>query len=121
MSAERQIFDATVEGDVLIVTPLVNLSDFLFEGLLAETKHLLGKLEDPAVTHVVVDLRNTVYFGSDFIAILLKLWKIIRTRDGRMALCNLSAHEKEILRICELDRLWPISSGLDEARGAVGA
>lgn len=36
-----------------------------------------------------------------------------------MAICNVSAHEKEVLQITHLDHLWPICSSRSEALKAV--
>jgi anti-anti-sigma factor len=77
-------------------------------------------VDDEQVTNVIVDLRNTSYFGSDFIGVLLKVWRRVRSRDGRFAICNMTEGENDILSICELDKLWKIYPTLEEAKASVG-
>jgi len=59
------------------------------------------------------------YYGSTALGFFLKLRQRVRRWNGRMALCNVSDHEKEILQITKLDHLWPISSSRIEALEAV--
>ena len=56
----------------------------------------------------MIDLGNTVYFGSSTISVLLRIWRSVAEREGQMLLCNTSSEEDEILRVVHLDRLWPI-------------
>lgn len=115
MGESKSLFQIERDGSTVVLTPLVNLSDFLFESTDQETEALMASVSDPEVTAVVADLRHTNYFGTDFLSILLRLWRQIRERDGRLALCNVSASEREILSICQLNTLWTICDSLDEA------
>lgn len=121
MDTPQRIFDVERMDSVLVVLPTINLSDLLFEGLIEETQSLLDQLQDPKVEGVIVDLRHTTYFGTDFISVLLKLWKRIRGKGGRMALCNISPGEREVLAICELDTIWPFHDSLEDALKSVSA
>ena len=40
----------------------------------------------------------------------VRLWKLVSGYGGCMAFCNLSDREREILAVCGLDRLWPLST-----------
>ena len=113
------MFEIRRDEDTLILVPLVNLSDFLFESLAAESKEIFDALDDGRTVNMVVDLRKTSYFGTDFLSILLKSWRKLRPRNGRLALCSLSENEREVLQICQLDSLWPVCDNLDKALQAV--
>ena len=103
------IFELEINDDTLLVKPLVNLSDVLFEARGDEISRLLATFTDnQLLKNAVVDLSVTPYFGSDFIGVLLQLWKKVEQRHGNMALCNVSPEGKETLGICELDQIWPI-------------
>ena len=119
MAASMKIFGIDDDQTTVTITPLVDLSDYLFEGLQAETRSLLAALDEPSRVNVIVDFCNTTYFGSDFLGVLIKLWKRVQPRGGKMALCNLTRPEKEVIGICELDKLWSICSSAQEARRAV--
>jgi hypothetical protein len=51
----------------------------------------------------------------------MKLWLRVRRCSGRMAFCNMSDHEKEILHITKADSLWSMCSSRKEALEALGA
>jgi hypothetical protein len=48
-----------------------------------------------------------------------RLWRRVCERGGRMAFCNVSDHEREIMRVTRLDGLWPICPSRQEAIKAV--
>jgi anti-anti-sigma factor len=76
---------------------------------------VLNSLNDSSVKNVVLDFRRTDYFGTTALGFFLKLWKRIRDRNGRMALCNASEHEKEVLNLTKFDSLWPICTSREAA------
>jgi anti-anti-sigma regulatory factor len=66
-----------------------------------------------------MDFCKTDYYGSTALGFFMKLWKRVKTQNGRMAFCNVSGHEKYILTVMNLDSLWPICSTRAEALAAV--
>jgi anti-sigma B factor antagonist len=68
---------------------------------------------------VVFDLSQVDYFGSMFLALLLRCWKLVQARGGMMALAGVSAHAKELLRLTSLDIVWPIYANRREAMDAL--
>jgi anti-anti-sigma factor len=85
----------------------------------AAAKDILLLLGKDSIRHVVLDFRNTDYYGSTALGFFIKLWKRVRECDGRMAFCSLSDHEREILKVTHLDGIWPICSSRAEAIRAV--
>jgi anti-anti-sigma factor len=82
-------------------------------------RKILVLLNGIGIKNVVLDFHKTDYYGSTALGFFLKLWKRVRNRNGRMAFCNVSDHENEILRITKLDHLWLICSSRVEALEAV--
>jgi stage II sporulation protein AA (anti-sigma F factor antagonist) len=107
-------------GDTLVVTPRADLGEIEYQHIHSEAKHLFGYLNDPAVRNIVLDFQQTAYYGSSALAFFVRLWKKVSTRGGRMAFCNVSPQEKEILRLTKLDSLWPICGSREEAMHTVG-
>jgi anti-anti-sigma factor len=68
---------------------------------------------------VVFDLSRVDYFGSMFLALLLRCWKLVQARGGMMALAGVSARAKELLRLTSLDMVWPIYANREEAMEAL--
>lgn len=112
------VFHLESRDNVLILTPQTELSEVLVEALVNETPALVEAVEKQG-PNLVVDLRHTTVCGTDFLGLLLKLWKRIRPRHGKMALCNVSPHMAEVLSICDLDRMWPIKPDVEQALAAV--
>lgn len=121
MAMTPGIFEIEREGTTIVVTPLADLRELDYQQIEEGAKEVLGLLDGASASNVILDLRRTDYYGSTALGFFLKLWKRVRTRNGHMAFCNVSAHEKEILQITRLDHLWPICSSRKEALHAVGA
>ena len=77
-------------------------------------------MDDPSIRNVVVDFGRTDYFGSSALGLLVRLEQEVRRRDGGMALCNVSAHEQDILRVTGLDALWTVRPSREETIEATG-
>jgi anti-anti-sigma factor len=68
---------------------------------------------------VVFDLSGVDYFGSMFLALLLRCWKLALTQGGMMVLAGISERARELLRITSLDMVWPIYNTRQEAMEAL--
>lgn len=106
MYATTPIFEIRRLHGVVVVTPVRNLSELEFQQIESELREL-GR--DPDVTRVLVDFGRTDYCGSTALGMLLWLTRVLRERGGSLTLCNLSAHEREILNVTGLGDAWPIS------------
>jgi anti-anti-sigma factor len=82
-------------GNTLIVTPTADLRELAYQSLETGAGRVLSVFSDPVVKNVVVDSHRTEYFGSTALAFLVRLWKRVTERRGRMALCHLSAISKD--------------------------
>jgi anti-anti-sigma factor len=112
MNATIDIFRRERLGETLVLTPRHNLRELEFQEIKAE---LIPVANDPTVLHVVVDLGQTDYFGSTALGMLTMLCQRVHDRGGRVAFCNLSAHEHEVLELTGLAGLWPVFAGREDA------
>lgn len=106
MDATTDFFNTEHDGDTLIVIPTANMGEVLQEPDTNAMKRLLSDLHSSKVKNLVFDFHRTDYFGSTALGFFVRIWKTICTRDGQMVFCNLSDHEKEILKVTRLDQLW---------------
>jgi anti-anti-sigma factor len=113
------IFEVEQADDTLIVVPAADLWGLGYQRIEAGAKQLLELLNGTGAKNVVVDCGKTDYYGSSTLGLFLKLWKMVRRRHGRTALCHVSDHEREVLQITNLDRSWPIYPSRGEALAAV--
>lgn len=119
--AARGIFEIEQQGNTIIAVPLVDLREMEYQRIEEGARQILDLLNGADARNVILDFHKTDYYGSTALGVFLKLWTKVRSRNGRMAFCNVSAHEQEILQVTKLDHLWMICSSRSEALGAVKA
>src|SRR5260370_11850170 len=115
LTEKRKVFEIERVSETIVVTPLEELGEFGFRPMEAGAKKILPLLEDPTVLNVVMDFHRVDYYGSSALAFFIRLWKRVRNHKGRMALCELSEHGKEILKTSKLDQFWPVYPSKEEA------
>jgi anti-anti-sigma factor len=64
---------------------------------------------------IVFDLSKVDYFGSVFLGVLLRCWKLVQAKGGTMVLAGVSTRAKELLHLTSLDFVWPIYADRREA------
>ncbi len=115
ISQPQDAFTIERRGDltVIVANPILEsiamgleeqAADLLFEPLRRDPEPLL-----------VFDLSQVDYFGSVFLGVLLRCWKLVQAKGGTMALAGVSARGKELLHITSLDFVWPIYANRREA------
>lgn len=115
----QDAFTIERHGDLTLIsaTPALESLEFGLEeqaaGMIIEQ---FRHQENPLV---VFDLSLVDYFGSMFLAMLLRCWKLVQARGGMMALAGVSARAKELLRLTSLDMVWPIYASRQEAMEAL--
>jgi anti-anti-sigma factor len=109
------LFDVERDREVLILIPRADLREAEYQDIEAGGRGLLDLVSAPEVKGVVLDFHRTDYFGSTALGFFLRLWKRVGSRGGRMAFCNLSANEGEILAVTRLDTLWPACPSREDA------
>lgn len=82
---------------------------------------ILDALKSEPSPQIVVDLSTLDYFGSAFLALLIRCWKVATARDGAMVLSGVSERARTLLHMTSLDMVWPIYNDLFEAIAALSA
>jgi anti-anti-sigma factor len=106
-------------GELTLVSanPSLETLEFGLEEQVADL--IMGPLRNQDGPLVVFDLSEVDYFGSIFLALLLRCWKLALTQGGMMVLAGVSDRARELLRITSLDMVWPIYSTRREAMEAL--
>ena len=118
-SNSSDVFTIERHGDLTLIsaTPALESLDASLEEQIAEA--IMGPVRHQSSPNVVFDLSGVNYFGSMFVAVLLRCWKLIQSRGGMMALAGVSPHARELLRLTSLDMIWPIYQTRREATEAL--
>ena len=107
------------EVTVIAVSPVLEHMDAsLLEGA---SSILLEALESDPNPQFVVDLGGLDYFGSAFLALLIRCWKLAKLRSGSLVLTRVSDRAKELLHVTSLDMVWPMYAETREAIEALEA
>jgi anti-anti-sigma factor len=114
MSAPK-LFDVQVEGQTMVVVCMISAGSLAGEDMSYELTGLLDRFENSDLRNVVIDLQKAAYFGTSMLQVMTALWKRVRARGGKMALCNVSDMGREVLHVTRFDSLWPMCPSRDEA------
>ena len=75
----------------------------------------LAPLEAKPPAGIVMDLSRVDYFGSLFIAFLVRCHKLAKKSGGRMVVAGASGRIRELLHLAALDSLWAFHTDRTEA------
>lgn len=111
----EEAFTIERHGDVTVITAtpaLENLAFRLEEQVANTILEPIRRQEHPLI---VFDLGKVSYFGSMFLALLIRTWKLTLSKWGSMAIAGVTGRTRELLRITSLDIVWPIYDTKSEA------
>jgi anti-sigma B factor antagonist len=108
-------FTIECHGEITLIAGTSAL-ETMDSSLIEQASHILLELiRDQDNPLIVIDLEQVDFFGSSFLALLLRCWKRVQDRGGMMALAGVSERARELLRLTALDTIWPIYAGRREA------
>ncbi|MDP1798339.1 MAG: STAS domain-containing protein [Planctomycetaceae bacterium] len=106
-------------GNTVVITPASNVEAMSWELIEQAAEIVMAPLKAHNSPMVVFDLSEVSYFGSVFLALLLRCHTAVKSRGGELVLCGASKMARELLRITALDTLWAIYDKKDQALEAV--
>ncbi|AMV39498.1 STAS domain-containing protein [Planctomyces sp. SH-PL62] len=114
-----EAFTIERHGDVTVITatPALEKLSFRLEEQAADL--ILEPIRRQDAPLIVFDLSRVNYFGSMFLALLIRTWKLATASGGSMAISGVTARTRELLRVTSLDIVWPIYDTRSEAVAAL--
>ncbi|VAX38873.1 hypothetical protein MNBD_PLANCTO02-1960 [hydrothermal vent metagenome] len=119
MSQSHDDFRLEWHGNTVIITPASNVEEMRWDLIEQAADIVMDPLREQEVPMVVVDLSDVNYFGSVFLALLLRCHKFVKSKGGELVLSGASKMATELLRVTALDTLWAIYETRDDALDAV--
>jgi anti-sigma B factor antagonist len=119
MSKAKDDFKLEFHGNAVVITPAANVEAMRWDLIEQAADIVMSPLRNQDIPMVVVDLSDVAYFGSVFLALLLRCHKFVKSRGGELVLCGASELARELLRVTSLDTLWAIYDTREEALDAV--
>ena len=114
-------FELKWQGSCVVVTPAASVEAMRWDWIEPAAAIILGPLRKLESPMVVFDLSSVAYFGSVFLALLLRCHKLVKSSGGELVLCSPSPLARELLRVTSLDTLWAIYDSREEALAALAA
>lgn len=115
MAVDHDDFQLEWHGNVVVITPASNVESMRWDLVEPAADIVMEPLKEQAVPMLVFDLSDVSYFGSVFLALLLRCHKFVKSRGGELVLCGASKMAAELLRVTALDTLWAIYDSREEA------
>jgi anti-anti-sigma factor len=112
-------FQIKWQDNCVVVIPAANVEAMRWDLIEPAATIILEPLRAQNVPMVIFDLSQVGYFGSVFLALLLRCHKLVKSRGGELVLCGPSAMARELLRVTSLDTLWAIYDSREEALTAL--
>lgn len=119
MSDVPDYFRIEWHDNTVVVTPSSSIESLTWDLVERAADIIMEPLNDQQAPMVVVDLSNVRYFGSVFLAMLLRCHKFVKRKNGELVLCGANAPALELLRITALDTIWAIYDNRQEAMEAL--
>lgn len=121
MSTPDNDFQLSFHGNAVVITPAANVESMKWDLIEPSADIVMTPLQELDPPMVVFDLGDVTYFGSVFLALLLRCHKHVKSRGGELVLCGASRMALELLRVTALDTLWAIYDTREEALDALDA
>ncbi len=99
------------EGSLTIVALNGRLDTLSSESLDKELK----QLTDNSVNKILIDFSNLEFISSSGLRVLLTTAKSVKATDGKLALCALQQHVKEVFDVAGFTMLFAIFNSQQEA------
>ena len=116
-----KIFSVQQDGDLLVVTPVGDATAFRYQDLQMEVNALRSHIARGKAKHLVINLAQLNYFGSEFIGSLVSMLRDVRNRRGIACICEATPQMLEVLQNMSLFKLWPYFAAQSEAVAHVQA
>lgn len=121
MSEEQDMIRLEWHGDALVVIATGAVETLQWDLIEQAADIVLEPLRNQSAPLVVFDLSQVTYFGSVFLALILRCHKLIKTRGGVLVLSGVNQHARQLFKITALDTLWAIYDTREQALEEIGA
>lgn len=119
MSSTHDDFQVEFHRGVAVITPASNVESMAWDVIEQAAEMVMTPIRTQPSPMVVFDLSRVNYFGSVFLALLLRCHTAVKNRGGEMVIAGASPMARDLLKITALDTIWALYDTLAEALDAV--
>lgn len=111
-------FEQYADYSVLVLKPAMN--DAQWGQIEKAGDEVLQKIESIKTPHLIADLSELDYIGSAMVALVVRIWKIVKAKNARMVVVNRNPMVLEVFKISKLDEVWTIVEYREDALYELG-
>jgi anti-anti-sigma factor len=104
----------------LTITLLPELNDKQWADIERVGTEIVDRISAAPSPKVLVDLTPLSYMGSAMVALIVRLYKTVNSRGGKMVVVNQHELVFEVLKLAGLTKLWTIVPNRQEAYSSLG-
>jgi len=86
MSKAKDDFKLEWHGNAVVITPAANVESMRWDLIEQAADIVMSPMRNQDIPMVVFDLSDVAYFGSVFLALLLRCHKFVKSRGGELVL-----------------------------------
>lgn len=120
MAANPPTFQFENTDGFSVVTLHPSLNEAQWASIERIGSEILSRLTGTPAPALVIDLSSLSYMGSAMVALVVRLWKAVNEKGGRMAVVNKNEMVLEVLRLAGLANVWTIVPDREAAVDALG-
>ena len=106
-------------GEILVVVASGGVESLRWDIIEQAAEIVLEPIREQQAPLVIFDLSQVSYFGSVFMALLVRCHKLVKMSGGIMVLCGVHRLARELLHTTALDTLWAIYDDRQQALEAI--
>ncbi len=115
LTRRNKVFKTLQDGDVLVVVPQGDSSQFHYAEIQTEANNARRLLDSGMFTHVVIDFDGAEISSAVIISVIVSLARKAGVRGGRTVLCRMPEKTRSVLKSMKLDAIWPHFDAVDAA------
>ena len=102
---------------VVLYPPVTETSWSEIEAFGADVRNELESRSSPTC---LVDLTPLTYMGSAIVALIVRVWKVVQSKGGRMVVVSGNPVVLDVIRLAGLDKVWTIVPEISSGRKKLG-
>lgn len=102
------------------VTLLPELNEVPWADIERVGSEILSRIEPLSSPQLLVDLCNLNYMGSAQVALVVRMFKLVKEKNGKMVVANRDPMVMEVLSLAGLNKVWTIVDSRERAGSMLG-
>ncbi len=117
---ESATFQMEADRDRAVLTLLPKLNQIAWADIEHVGSQMISRIGGMSNPKVLVDLTSLEYMGSAQLALVVRLFKLIKEKNGAMVVANRHPMVLEVLTLAGLNKIWTIVDSREAAQKLLG-